>query len=528
MKKKLLSIVLAAAMTVAVLAGCGNKADQNANAKPEESGQTEAADTTEADTSAQEGEESGEPAAAELDTSKQVEIVMYYLGTEPAGQQVIWDKLNEILLERLNCTLKVNFISFADYPNKYPLLFSSGEEFDIAYAASFLNYSSLALKGAFMELDELWPAYAPNNYALASETAKKQAKINGITYCIPSLNRTYSAYGPIYRKDLVEPYGFTKDIETFEDVEEYLDIIKENYPEMQPLSIYSMGSDVDDCFMYYNGMYPIKGSQNDFFWIDPTEENPKIVTYYEYAKTPEFLEMMNRWNEKGFYPKSALSDTDSKKFNNGIAPMLMHNVDNYVSSAVTNPDWDVSYTNFATDISNLSFTQDAMVISNTSKNPERALALWDLLTTDEEVFDLFYYGIEGVSYELNEKDEITMIDTDNYNTSSMWAVRNSEYLKNSVGTPDYYGVLKSEWDAYIKEDQGAQKYRSLVIDTTAVETEYSACLNTHQQYWWPLELGYTEPVEGLKEYQSMMEAAGIEKVREELQRQLDEYVAGLK
>ena len=98
-------------MTVAVLAGCGNKADQNANAKPEESGQTEATDTTEADTSAQEGEESSEPAAAELDTSKQVEIVMYYLGTEPAGQQVIWDKLNEILLERLNCTLKVNFIS---------------------------------------------------------------------------------------------------------------------------------------------------------------------------------------------------------------------------------------------------------------------------------------------------------------------------------------------------------------------------------------------------------------------------------
>ena len=529
MKKKLLSIALAVAMVMSALTGCGSTADQKA--KPKEEKEETAAESEESEPGAEgenaETEEAAATTAAELDLSKQVEIVMYYLGTEPAGQQVIWDQLNEILLDRLNCTLKVNFISFADYPNKYPLLFSSGEEFDIAYTASFLNYSSLALKGAFMELDELWPMYAPKNYALASETAKKQAKIGGVTYCIPSLNRTYSAYGPIYRKDLVEPYGFTKEIENFEDVEEYLDIIKENYPEMQPLSIYSMGSDVDDCFMYYNGMYPIKGSQNDFFWIDPSEENPQIITYYEYEKTPEFLEMMNRWNEKGFYPKSALSDTDSKKFNNGIAPMLMHNVDNYVSSAVNNPEWDVHYANFATDISNLSFTQDAMVISNTSKNPERALALWDLLTTDEEVFDLFYYGIEGTSYELNEKDEITMIDTDNYSTSSMWAVRNSEYLKNSVGTPDHYGELKDEWNAYIKEDQGAQKYRSFVVDTTAVETEYSACLNTHQQYWWPLELGYTDSEEGLKEYQSMMEAAGIEKVREELQRQLDEYVAGL-
>lgn len=378
-----------------------------------------------------------------------------------------------------------------------------------------------------MELDELWPAYAPNNYALASETARQQAKLDGVTYCIPSLNRTYSAYGPIYRMDLVEPYGFNKEIENFEDMEEYMDIIKEHYPEMQPLSIYSMGSEVDDCFMYFNEMYPVKGSQGDFLWFDPSEENPQIFTYYEYEKTPEFLEMMSRWNEKGFYPKSALSDTDSSKVNNGIAAMLVHNNDSYVADAIKNPDWDIRYTNFTKDISNLSFTQDAMVISNTSKNPERALAVWDLLTTDEEVFTLFYYGIEGVSYELNDKDEITMIDTDNYKESTMWAVRNSSFMKNAVGTPDSYDALKASWDAAIVEGQGAQKYRSFVLDTSTVETEYSACLNAHQQYWWPLELGYTDPVDGLAEYQKMMEAAGIEKVKAEFQRQLDEYVASL-
>ena len=33
---------------------------------------------------------------------------------------------------------------------------------------------------------------------------------------------------------------------------------------------------------------------------------------------------------------------------------------------------------------------------------------------------------------------------------------------------------------------------------------------------------------GLKDYQAKMEAAGIEKVREELQKQLDEYAASMK
>ncbi|MBD5102534.1 MAG: ABC transporter substrate-binding protein, partial [Subdoligranulum sp.] len=212
----------------------------------------------------------------------------------------------------------------------------------------------------------------------------------------------------------------------------------------------------------------------------------------------------------------------------GVSPLVVHNVDNFVSDAISNPEWDVHYANFVNDISNLSFTQDAMVIANNSKHPERALALWDYLTTNEEAFMLFYYGIEGVSYELNDKGEITMIDTDNYNTSSMWAVRNSDYMHNGAGTPEAYDQLKQEWDSTIQDGKGAQSFRSFVVDTSSIQTEYDACVSTHQQYWWPLELGYTDPVSGLAEYQKMMEAAGIEKVREEIQRQLDEYLASMK
>ena len=43
--------------------------------------------------------------APALDTSKQVEIVMYYLGTEPAGQQVLSGKL----IAAPNCKLKQTF-----------------------------------------------------------------------------------------------------------------------------------------------------------------------------------------------------------------------------------------------------------------------------------------------------------------------------------------------------------------------------------------------------------------------------------
>lgn len=52
--------------------------------------------------------------------------------------------------------------------------------------------------------------------------------------------------------------------------------------------------------------------------------------------------------------------------------------------------------------------------------------------------------------------------------------------------------------------------------------------NVQQQYWWPLELGYTDAESGLADYQSQMEAAGIEAMKEAAQKQLDAYVASLK
>ena len=125
----------------------------------------------------------------------------------------------------------------------------------------------------------------PNNFAKTTDAAKQQATADGHYYCIPFQLSTYRAYGPIYRTDIME------------------------------------GTDWDDTYMFSLGYLPSKGSTNDFFWFDPTQENPQLFTYYETEETPDFLTMMTRWNEKGFFTKSALSDTDSTKTQNGKAGM---------------------------------------------------------------------------------------------------------------------------------------------------------------------------------------------------------------
>lgn len=520
MKKttRVLSLILAVMMIVSVFAACGSDNNKSSTPAPGNSNAS-AGDANQGDAS------TGDAGA--LDTSKEVELVLYVVSDRPAKQDEIDANFNKLFKEKLNCTIKVNWIGWAEYANKYPLLFSSGEKFDMAYSATWLNFASLAQKGAFKNLDELWPTYAPKNYERQSDTAKQQATVDGHYYCIPTLYATYSAYGPVYRTDLLADTDWDGKMENLADLEVYLQYVKDN-TDLEPLNMYQSGSEVDDVFMYENGLYAIKGSTNDFLWIDPMEENPQLFAYYDYEKTPEFLEMMNRWNEAGYFPKSALSDTDSTKVQNGKAASIVHNIDTFVGRYIEKPEWGFKYANFVKDVSNMSFTQDAFVISNTSENPERAVAAYELITSDEEVYRAFYNGIEGVSYNIIDGQIDTTLDPDNYGQSALWAARTKEFNLPTYGTPDEYKEWTDKFDAYIQDGVGSQAYRSFVIDTTSIETEYAACQNVHQQYWWPLELGYTDAVTGLAEYKSKMEAAGIAKVMEVLQGQLDEYVANMK
>lgn len=505
MKKRVLAALMCVAMTVGLLAGCGSSSSSTSSSTSSSSDGT----------------------SATADTSQEVNLVMYVVSDRPAGQDTVDENFNKIIKEKLNCTLTINWIAWSDYANKYPLLFSSGEVFDMAYSATWLNFKSMAQKGAFMNLDDLWEKYAPTNFANTTEEAKMQATVDGSYYCVPTQLATYNAYGPIYRTDILEGTDWDGKMENFEDLEEYMDIVKETHPELDPIDIYSSGSEVDDVYMWSLGYRSSKGASNDFLFYNPEEENPTLFTYYETPEVNDFLDMMKRWNEKGFFSKSALSDTDSTKTQNGKAAMKVHNVDNLQNYATMHPEWNFEYANFVKHVAYLPFTQDVMVISNTSKNPERALMLWDLITNDQEVYDAFMYGVLGVTYTLNDEGQYAITDANLYSTSSMWAARTTELNRDVEGTPESYGEWKQTFEDMIAADDTAARFAGFTLDTSNIETEYAACQSVHQQYWWPLELGYTDAATGLADYQAKMEAAGIEKVRAEFQQQLDDYLAGL-
>lgn len=83
-----------------------------------------------------------------------------------------------MLKEDINATVEVSFMGWGDYTQKYPLVFASGDDFDLIYTANWAFYNSQATKGGFLEITkDMLKKYAPKTYESMYEDAWEQTKI---------------------------------------------------------------------------------------------------------------------------------------------------------------------------------------------------------------------------------------------------------------------------------------------------------------------------------------------------------------
>ena len=137
--KKLVSVLLASAMAAGMLAGCGSG---NGNGSTGDSKSSSAVSGTSGDN-------------LNADTSEHVDLTMYLIGDRTPDFDEVYAKINEILEEKLNCSLNVEFLSWGEHDTKYSLLFSSQEDFDLIFtASSWCHYEQTVSLGGFAPLSE--------------------------------------------------------------------------------------------------------------------------------------------------------------------------------------------------------------------------------------------------------------------------------------------------------------------------------------------------------------------------------------
>ena len=177
--------------------------------------------------------------------------------------------------------------------------------------------------------------------------------------------------------------------------------------------------------------------------------------------------------------------------------------------------------------------KDGVLVTNTNfnwgvnkncKDPERACQLLDLLYYDVDLNNLLSWGIEGVHYDVMEDGHITTAASleggeSGYNPAQGWIFGNQFITYVWEGDDlDLYDQLKEFNDTARKS-----KAFGFTFDNANVVTEIAAVQSVYDQYSMGLECGLVDPNEVLPTMLEEMEAAGIQKIIDEKQAQLDAW-----
>lgn len=527
MKMRKLSLVTAMLLTASlVFSACGGNTETSSSTDTAKT--SVATDTTKTSDT-----------ASKLDTSKEVKLKMYLVGDKEPDADLVYAEVSKKLKADINATLETNYLSWAENTQKYPLIFASGEDFDLVYAASWNKYKEQAVKNAFMDIsDEMLKTYAPKTFEETPKTVWDQVGYNGKRFMIPSLKQSFYTNVAIIRGDLRAKYNLPE-IKSVEDVETYLEGIAKNEKEILPWADMNYGNAfrLEYMFVDFENLYnPISGCASGVFKQD--DKTGKIYSWLDkeyYDQQLAFYKKMTEWYNKNFWSKSALSSKtpEDQNFKAGKSALMSGNIENMqkvVDEVNKNhPDWkpEIYDLNFTKNAAVQPYTQNGICINANSKNPERALMALELLRYDQSYFDLAAYGIKDKHYDLDADGKLLMAaETKNYrpDTQCPWGFKTSSNVRTmATQLPSVDAINKS-----FESRQLIPALSGFSFDGKDLKNETAAMIQINDQYRQLLALGMdSNPEARLKEWVSKLKTVGLEKYVAEVQRQMDEYVKTL-
>jgi putative aldouronate transport system substrate-binding protein len=516
-----------------LLTGCGSK-DSNVNKDTGDNEGSQGSVTGEAATQA--------PAAVDYygnDISEHLDMIMYVIGDEPAMAGDVEAKINEVLEEKANVTLDINYISLSDYTTKYSLLLASGEDIDIIYSSTWANFFEEAKKDAYMEITEdMISRYMPQTAQSQDKDSYNSVRVNGKTFMIPK-NSVYAnnAVPVLIRGDLREKYSMDA-IDSYDKLEAYLKAVADNEKD-SGIYPYAAGTDGVELsiqlFQCKNNLFPSTslGKYIGYFYNGnnkPTADD--MVWEYTTDQYREFVNLAKKWADDGFWSKNAVSNTISPAdaFINGTSASVFWNYDTcmtiYNTVMSDHPEWkpeviDVNPTgaHYKAPFS------EGMSVPAIAPHPERSMMVIDLLKWDKEIYDTARYGIEGRSWVATSDTTYQLgAEQGNYtvgNAPITWGLKN-DALERIVGEA---GDTRSEIYLQLFSDPVAVASTGFTFDNTAVKDKIAAINELCSQYIPILELGLVDdPDATLEEFNKKCEQAGRDDILNEFKKQYTEYL----
>ncbi len=480
-------------------------------------------------------------AMSRIDFSEEPVTITYLtIGDKPTNGETerVVDELNRILEKRLNARLDIYYIGWADYLENYNRAVSDPNmSVDlIGTATDWLDAWPNVINGHFLPLSEdMLKTYCGITYTNISKATWRDCSYDGNIYFIPENEFTqWTNHGFAYRDDIAREAGLYE-VASWEDLDKYFDCVARKHPEMiawdadttdpMPILGYLMSS------MKYAPIYELTSYG---LWGEDQDNPGRIISpYYTGKQFIEYAKLMKSWNDKGVFRTEGMDIGDNEaEFYAGESSVHQDQTQNYFSvikprMQVEMPDVNIRFFWFGKESGNLmkvSKLHGAMAISAYSRNPERALMVYDMLRNDEECYRLIRYGIEGRQYDVTSQN--TVEQPNGYNeiedsilTNFWWGRRDEYELPNTAyAWDDYYDLVNSYEHVAVP-----YPWEGIPFSTPLINNELKAIVPICEEYLPVIASGrYAGPAEEkVAEFRARLMNAGFERITGQLQRIYD-------
>ncbi|OCT15711.1 hypothetical protein A8709_13585 [Paenibacillus pectinilyticus] len=451
------------------------------------------------------------------------EVSIYYPGPPQRDVAIVEDEMNKILKEKINATIKINAVDWANWTQKMNLMLSSNEPFDLVFTAAWDNLNGNVAKKAFIDLLPLMNVYGQDIKKNMDDIFISGNTANGKLYALPTQKEYASQQGMFLSKEMVDKYKIDiKSIKKLADLEPILQIIKDNEPDMIPM--WANRNWLNVLPYEYLGTLKIVGAL-------VKDGDLQVVNPFERADTKQFFELMYNWNRKGFFQKDPGLNTDpsvpikaGKVFAqwSQLKPGADGEKNFVLNHKVVQVELEQTPYTTTNDLNN-----SMLAISRTSRDPERAMMVMNLLHSDAKLLNLLVNGVEGKHYvKVDGNDHVIKLPDGatagetGYSPGNNWMFGN-QFLNYLWDNED-----QQKWQKYDAFNKAAKSTKALgfFFDSTNTRNEEAAIISIWDSYMDGLTTGVLDPKQNLPEFILKLKKVGSGKVIAEMQKQLDEFL----
>ena len=488
-------------------------------------------------------EEGAEEEDAEEDEDEETtEITVALMCLSPMDENAtdhVEEALNELLKEKVNVEADFMWLDPTTYATQVPMMLQAGEDLDLMMftAVPGAGYQSFMSQNQLMDITEYVDEYGDNIKEKMGDYLEATSR-NGAVYGVGCTTALEGMESIVMRKDVLDELGLTEQAENIKTWSDYEAILKEVTEKTDLNGVVNMDQE-GTCISsqpYMNGgddlsdAYFVDVLGDSYYYVYGDPDTNKVECYFYNEDWQENMRRAKQFYDEGLIYKDAATAQDwgdtLLKNDVGFSYVRLLEEGSIASIEASSGHEVVTATVATRKATTDSFTKFGFAVPVTAKEPEAAVKVMNLLYGDQEVQDTITWGVEGVDYVKNDDGTLTYpegvtADTVQYHTA--------DFLYG-----DRLGVTPWEGDgADIRERQQAgneateaSPFLGFSVDSSEVSSELAACKNVIDQYKPQLSAGTVEDVDAtLEQFTSALSAAGMDKILETYQAQLDAWLA---